>query len=218
MTNCTGPPGASRSSHPEPKKSPNGANLTLWRLDNGFNHMRTVLENARLRRTRGEGDQNAGPVRSGVPKGGDALSPLQQHSEGADAPLTSAPLRHSTSARTHLRFQGRPFYPGQPFCSGLNLLVQRRRVRLTLFPALRLPGVGADWLRRRAGQLRDAPGHGQREWRERKGGGTGVEDGLGRGAVGLGARIYFGTGTVSARKGDAHWSQCGTGAPPPSVL
>lgn len=30
----------------------------------------------------------------GVPKGGDALSPLQQRSEAADAPLTSLPHRH----------------------------------------------------------------------------------------------------------------------------
>lgn len=101
------------------------------------------------------------------------------------------------------------------FCCGLKLPVQRRGARLTLFPALRLPEVGADLLRGRAGQLRDAPGQGQREWREPRGG-TGVENGLGRGAL-LGVRIYFGTGSVSARKRDARRSQCGTGAPPPSV-
>lgn len=102
------------------------------------------------------------------------------------------------------------------FCCGLRLLVQRRGVRLTLFPALRLPGVGADLLRRRAGQLRDAPGQGQREWRE-PGGGHRSGGRAGGGAVGLRVRIYFGTGSVSARKRDARRSQCGTGAPPPSV-
>lgn len=68
-------------------------------------------------------------------------------------------------------------------------------------------------MRRRAGQLRDRD-RGSGESR----GATGVEGGLGRGGLlAWGVRIYFGTGSLSARKRDARRSQCGTGAPPASV-
>lgn len=69
------------------------------------------------------------------------------------------------------------------------------------FPAVRFPGVGADVLRRRTGQLRDAPRQGERDRGQRR-----------ERRVWVGA-VYFGTGSIRTGKREAHRAQWASTSP-----
>lgn len=114
-TNGTGPPGASRSSHPEPKKSPNGGN----QLCGAF--LMDLIKRAQFPKTRLSAELAEKMIQTlglyffkktanrvahisnrlffvvvcflGCSKVGTRSAPLRQCSEGADAPRASLPHR-----------------------------------------------------------------------------------------------------------------------------